>query len=120
LRHRYADVGFTCHLICHDPFHLDFSVENCVAALGGHKKIDLFECARVDPHVSIEDTITTLAGFVKEGLFDYIGLSEVAAATVRRAAQVYDVARATTSCLISVDPDPPDCCRGDRSFAVVL
>jgi pyridoxine 4-dehydrogenase len=35
--------------------------------------------------VSVEDTIKTLAAFVKEGKFDYIGLSEVSAGTLKRA-----------------------------------
>lgn len=43
------------------------SVEACIKALGGPsgKKIDLFECGRVDPRVSIEDTMRTLKGFVE-------------------------------------------------------
>lgn len=76
------------------PENLRRSVENIIAALGGHKKLDLFECARVDPRVPIEDTITTLAGFIKEGLFTHIGLSEVSAATLRRAAKVHPIAAA--------------------------
>ncbi|KAF9505598.1 hypothetical protein BS47DRAFT_1353820 [Hydnum rufescens UP504] len=73
------------------PENLKRSVDACVAALAP-KKLDLFECARVDPKVPVEDAIATLAGFVKEGLFDYIGVSEVSADTLRRAAKVHPIA----------------------------
>jgi pyridoxine 4-dehydrogenase len=39
----------------------------------------------VDPNVPIEDAMRTLVGFVREGKFDHIGLSECAAETLRRA-----------------------------------
>lgn len=52
------------------------------------KKIDLFESARVDPNYPIEETVKVLSGFVKEGLFDHVGLSECAAETVRKANKV--------------------------------
>ena len=40
---------------------------------------------------SIEDTITTLAGFIKEGYFTHISLSEVGPQTIRRAAKVHPI-----------------------------
>lgn len=49
------------------------------------KKLDLFECARVDPGYPIEDQMKTLVTLQKEGKFDHIGLSECSAATVTRA-----------------------------------
>jgi pyridoxine 4-dehydrogenase len=39
----------------------------------------------------IEQVIETLAGLIKEGKFDYIGLSEVSAATIRRAAKIHPI-----------------------------
>lgn len=53
--------------------------------LRGTKKLDLYEPARVDPNVPIEEAIRILAGFVKEGKFDHIGLSECKAETLKRA-----------------------------------
>ena len=49
------------------------SVENINRLLRGTKKLDLFECARVDPKVPIEETIASLAKLIGEGLFDHIG-----------------------------------------------
>ena len=42
------------------------------------------QCARVDSKVPVEDVIKTLSGFVKEGKFDYIGMSECSEKSLRR------------------------------------
>jgi pyridoxine 4-dehydrogenase len=68
------------------------SVDECNRVLAGTKKIDIFECARVDPNVPIEDSIKTLAKLVKEGKIGGIGLSEVKADTIRRAHVVHPIA----------------------------
>ncbi|KAI0637674.1 aldo/keto reductase [Trametes polyzona] len=68
------------------------SVDICLAALRGKKKIDIFQPARVDKAVTIEDTVKTLVELKNEGKFDHIGLSECAAATVRRAHAVHPIA----------------------------
>ncbi|KAI0363829.1 aldo/keto reductase [Pilatotrama ljubarskyi] len=67
------------------------SVDVSIAALRGKKKIDVFQPARVDKAVSIEDTVKALVELKNEGKFDHIGLSECAAATVRRAHAVYPI-----------------------------
>jgi pyridoxine 4-dehydrogenase len=67
------------------------SVDNCIRMLGGKKSIDVFECARVDPNVPIEQTIEVLAALVKEGKIGGIGLSEVKAETIRRANKVHPI-----------------------------
>ena len=67
------------------------SIEECLKILDGTKKIDIFECARVDPNVPIEDTIGYLAEFVKAKKIGGIGLSEVSAATIRRASKVHRI-----------------------------
>jgi pyridoxine 4-dehydrogenase len=64
------------------------SVDNILKALRGTKKLDLFQPARRDPKYEIEHYAEVLNEMVKEGKFDYIGLSEVGAATVRRAHKV--------------------------------
>jgi pyridoxine 4-dehydrogenase len=56
--------------------------------LRGTKKLDLFESARRDPKYEVEHYAEVLNEMVKEGKFDYIGLSEVGAETVRRAHKV--------------------------------
>ncbi|KAM5435367.1 putative pyridoxine 4-dehydrogenase [Microsporum canis] len=68
------------------------SVENCVRLLGGTKKIDIFECARVDKSTPIEETMRALLKMRNEGLIGGIGLSEVRAETIRRAAKVAPIA----------------------------
>ena len=68
------------------------SVDECVRILDGKKKIDVFECSRVDPKVPIEDTIKVLRELVQEGKIGGIGLSEVDADSIRRAAQVFPIA----------------------------
>ncbi|KAA8909188.1 NADP-dependent oxidoreductase domain-containing protein [Sphaerosporella brunnea] len=68
------------------------SVDNVLRLLGGAKFIDVFECARVDPSVPIEDTVAVLAEYVAAGKIGGIGLSEVSAATIRRAHKVHPIA----------------------------
>ena len=51
------------------------SVDNINRLLRGTKKLDLFQCARVDPNVPIENTITTLSELIKEGKFQHIGMT---------------------------------------------
>ncbi|GLA52114.1 pyridoxine 4-dehydrogenase [Aspergillus niger] len=68
------------------------SVEECLRVLDGKKKIDIFECARQDPNVPVEQQVSTLAQYVKEGKIGGIGLSEVDAETIRRAHKVHPIA----------------------------
>jgi len=74
------------------PENLRRSVDAVLAALDGKKRLDLFQCARVDKRVSIEDTINTLKVLQEEGKFDHIGISEVSAETVKRANAVQGIA----------------------------
>lgn len=74
------------------PENLKRSVDTILEKLRGKKSLDLFECARVDPNVPIEETIKTLSGFVSDGKFDYIGMSECAATTLRRGNKVHRIA----------------------------
>jgi len=64
------------------------SVDKCLDALRGAKHIDLFELARLDKKVPLEHQLQTLMDLQGEGKFDYIGLSEVRADTIRRATKV--------------------------------
>ncbi|OQU97087.1 hypothetical protein CLAIMM_03085 isoform 1 [Cladophialophora immunda] len=67
------------------------SVDECNRVLAGTKKIDIFECARVDPKVPIEDQVRVLGKLVEEGKIGGIGLSEVKADTIRRAHAVHPI-----------------------------
>ena len=69
------------------------SVDECLRVLGDAKMLDIFECARVDLRIPIEETVGVLAHYVKEGRLRGIGLSEVRAETIRRAAAVHKIAQ---------------------------
>ncbi|MFC0406873.1 aldo/keto reductase [Roseomonas elaeocarpi] len=80
------------------PAGIDGSPENARRACEGSLKrlgidtIDLFYQHRVDPNVPIEETVGGMAELVREGKVRFLGLSEAAAATVRRAAKVHPIA----------------------------
>jgi aryl-alcohol dehydrogenase-like predicted oxidoreductase len=57
----------------------------------GVEVIDVYRPARLDPQVPIEDTVGAIADLVKAGYVRHLGLSEVGAATLRRAAAVHPV-----------------------------
>jgi aryl-alcohol dehydrogenase-like predicted oxidoreductase len=52
----------------------------------GADHIDVYRIARVDPEVPIEETVGAIAELVEAGYVRHIGLSEVGADTIRRAA----------------------------------
>jgi pyridoxine 4-dehydrogenase len=66
-------------------------VDNCNKILDGKKKIDIFGCARVVPDVPIEVTVEALGQLVKEGKIGGIQLTEVSAASIRRAVKIHKV-----------------------------
>ncbi|KOY59154.1 aldo/keto reductase [Streptomyces sp. XY332] len=58
----------------------------------GRDHIDVYRIARVDPAVPIEETVGAIAEAVEAGHVRHIGLSEVGADTLRRAAAVAPIA----------------------------
>ncbi|HTY93211.1 MAG TPA: aldo/keto reductase, partial [Steroidobacteraceae bacterium] len=54
--------------------------------------IDIYRPARLDPGVPIEETVGAIADLIKAGYVRHVGLSEVGAATLRRAAAVHPIA----------------------------
>lgn len=68
------------------------SIDNINAKLENTKRVDIFESARVDSHVSIEQAIKNMKILIDEGKFDHIGLSECSAETLRRANAVHPIA----------------------------
>ncbi|MFB9803226.1 aldo/keto reductase [Streptomonospora salina] len=57
----------------------------------GTDHIDVYRPARLDPRVPIEDTVGAIAEMVEAGYVRRIGLSEVGAETLRRAAAVHPI-----------------------------
>jgi aryl-alcohol dehydrogenase-like predicted oxidoreductase len=70
----------------------------CEASLKrlGVDVIDLYYQHRVDPEVPIEETVGAMAELVGEGKVRYLGLSEAAPATIRRAHKVHPIAALQT------------------------
>ena len=58
--------------------------------------IDLYYQHRVDPSTPIEETIGAMAELVREGKIRYIGMSEAAASTIRRAYAVHPISALQT------------------------
>ena len=53
--------------------------------------IDIYRPARLDPQVPIEETVGAIAEMIKAGYVRHIGLSEVGASTMRRAAAIHPI-----------------------------
>ncbi|MFJ6901338.1 aldo/keto reductase [Streptomyces hokutonensis] len=58
----------------------------------GVDHIDVYRPARLDPNVPIEETVGAIAELVEKGYVRHIGLSEVGAETIRRAAATAPIA----------------------------
>jgi len=72
----------------------------------GVDHIDLYYQHRVDRNTPIEDTVGAMADLVRAGKVRYLGLSEAAPATVRRACRVHPIAALQTEySLWSRDPE---------------
>jgi aryl-alcohol dehydrogenase-like predicted oxidoreductase len=67
--------------------------QSCNASLErlGIDYIDLYYLHRVDPKVPIEETVGAMAELVQQGKVRYIGLSEAAPTTIRRAHAVHPI-----------------------------
>jgi aryl-alcohol dehydrogenase-like predicted oxidoreductase len=82
--------------------------------------VDLYYPSRIDPNVPIEDTIGTLGELVKEGKIRYIGLSEAASATLRRAAAVHSIAMLQTEYSLWTREPETDVLRTCRELGISL
>jgi aryl-alcohol dehydrogenase-like predicted oxidoreductase len=58
----------------------------------GVDHVDIYRPARLDPGVPIEETVGAIAEMVQAGYVRHVGLSEVGAETIRRAAAVHPIA----------------------------
>ena len=68
--------------------------------------IDLYYQHRVDPNTPIEDTVGAMAELIEAGKVRYLGLSEAASDTIRRAQKVHPIAALQTEySLWSRDPE---------------
>ncbi|CAZ89130.1 putative aldo-keto reductase 2 [Thiomonas arsenitoxydans] len=71
----------------------DYVRQSCEASLKrlGVDVIDLYYQHRVDPEVPIEETVGAMADLVRAGKVRWLGLSEAAPATIRRAHAVHPI-----------------------------
>ncbi|MDB5720541.1 MAG: aldo/keto reductase [Alphaproteobacteria bacterium] len=76
--------------VCGTPDYVRSACEASLRRLGVDA-IDLYYQHRVDPKVAIEETVGAMAELVTEGKVRYLGLSEAAPATVRRAHIVHPI-----------------------------
>ena len=86
----------------------EYVKQACDASLArlGVDHIDLYYQHRVDPEVPIEETVGAMAELVEEGKVRWLGMSEAAPETLRRAAKVHPIAALQTELsLWSRDPE---------------
>jgi aryl-alcohol dehydrogenase-like predicted oxidoreductase len=86
----------------------EYVLQACDASLRrlGVDVIDLYYQHRVDPKTPIEETVGAMAKLVQSGKVRYLGLSEAAPATLRRACAVHPIlALQTEYSLWSRDPE---------------
>jgi len=76
----------------------DYVRSACEASLKrlGVEVIDLYYQHRVDPNTPIEDTVGAMAELVQQGKVRYLGLSEAAPETIRRAQAVHPISALQT------------------------
>jgi aryl-alcohol dehydrogenase-like predicted oxidoreductase len=78
-----------------DPEYVRSACENSLRRLGV-ETIDLYYQHRVDPNVPIEDTVGAMERLKEEGKIRFLGLSEAAPRTIRRAAAVATITAVQT------------------------
>jgi aryl-alcohol dehydrogenase-like predicted oxidoreductase len=76
----------------------EYVMQACEASLKrlGEEVIDLYYQHRIDPAVPIEETVGAMARLVEQGKVRFIGLSEAAPETIRRAHKVHPIAAVQT------------------------
>jgi aryl-alcohol dehydrogenase-like predicted oxidoreductase len=76
----------------------EYVMQACEASLArlGVEVIDLYYQHRVDPAVAIEETVGAMARLVEQGKVRFLGLSEAAPETIRRAHAVHPIAAVQT------------------------
>jgi aryl-alcohol dehydrogenase-like predicted oxidoreductase len=90
---RTPDGGFAG--VCGTPEYVTSACDASLQRLG-MDVIDLYYQHRVDPNVPIEETVGAMAELVQAGKVRYLGLSEAAPVTIRRAASVHPIAALQT------------------------
>lgn len=72
------------------PANVRLSIEGSLKRLGTDH-VDIYYLHRVDPNTPIEETVGAMGELVREGKVRYVGLSEAAPDTIRRAHAVHPI-----------------------------
>jgi aryl-alcohol dehydrogenase-like predicted oxidoreductase len=97
--------GSTARSIDGSPDYVRSACEASLQRLGV-ATIDLYYQHRVDPKIPIEETVGAMSQLVRQGKVRYLGLSEAAPATLRRAHKVHPISVLQTEySLWSRDPE---------------
>ena len=87
------------------PDYVQFACEESLRRLN-IETIDLYYLHRVDPETPIEETVMAMAKLVQQGKVRALGLSEVSAATLKRAQAIHPITAVQTEySLWSRDPE---------------
>jgi aryl-alcohol dehydrogenase-like predicted oxidoreductase len=87
------------------PDYVKEAIEGSLGRLGVDY-VDLYYQHRVDPNTPIEDTVGAMAELVRDGKVRFLGLSEAAPVTIRRAHAVHPISALQTEySLWSRDPE---------------
>jgi aryl-alcohol dehydrogenase-like predicted oxidoreductase len=89
------DADGTARGVAGSPGYVRSACEASLTRLGTDT-IDLYYQHRVDPAVPIEDTVGAMSELVAQGKVRYLGLSEAAPATIRRAHKVHPISALQT------------------------
>ncbi len=99
------------------PEYVQAACEASLARLGV-EVIDLYYQHRVDPAVPIEDTVGAMARLVEQGKVRFLGLSEAAPATIRRAAAVAPIACVQTEYSLLYREEAEETLRTTRELGI--
>ena len=68
------------------------SIEHCLKVIDGKCRIDVFQAARLDPNVPVEETVGAIAEYLKAGKIGGVGLSECSVESIKQAVAVTPIA----------------------------
>jgi aryl-alcohol dehydrogenase-like predicted oxidoreductase len=104
--------------VCGKPEYVKQACDASLARLG-IETIDLYYQHRVDPTVPIEDTVGAMADLVRAGKVRYLGLSEAAPQTIRRAHAVHSISALQSEySLWTRDPEDNDVLQTVRELGI--
>jgi aryl-alcohol dehydrogenase-like predicted oxidoreductase len=98
----------------------EYVAQACEASLKrlGVDVIDLYYQHRVDPSVAIEETVGAMKRLVEQGKVRYLGLSEAAPATIRRAHKVHPISAVQTEYSLLYRTEAEDTLKTTRELGI--